>query len=288
MPQSIRVDFFQVSVTPNETIQSPVDGFRMMMNGACSLQHQNGGFLRELYKLSLRNQQNFCGDFRKFRKDQLPRVGSPGGNADEIPLTDEQGIIEHNCFVFYPTYNVIAIHYNSHANHFGRFAETLSALWGVRVEITPLISADTLRRLQRYGTNLVEIEAKIPRPTNRDLLPSDDNYTQEALSILNRSGGDYMTIKLAIDRRRSGAGYLANEIKNTVAGLRAYDPEILRAKIDEGGIVSPIDLIADRVKVVRRIESSARYVSSETIFQEVDNAYQIAEADINAYFQNTA
>jgi len=289
MPRSplknIRVDFFQMTVTPTETITTPLQGFRAIMDGTIVNHHENGGFRREFYGLTMNGANGCRGSLRKFRNDDLPKISSLGGAELDLPLVDGQGLVEHNCFIYFPKYNVIAIHYNAHANHHSRLTDTLYGLWGTKVELTPLISADTFQRLNRTGTTLVEIEAKIPKPTNPQLLPQADDFSQRALDLLNLSDADNLTFKIGIDQRYSGMNRrLANWLKNSVRTISQYDPQKLTAKIDENGVVSPIDLIADRIKSTQKVEVTGRYISRDALYQAIEQAYTEVESEIDAYF----
>lgn len=289
MPRSqlknIRVDFFQMTITPTETITSPLEGFRAIMDGTIVNHHQNGGFRREFYGLAINGTNRCRGSLRKFRNDDLPKISSLGGIELDLPLVDGQGLVEHNCFIYFPKYSVIAIHYNLHANHHSRLTDTLYGLWETKVELTPLISADTFQRLNKTGTTLVEIEAKIPKPANPQLLPQADDFSQRALDLLNLSDADNLTFKVGIDQRYAGMNRrLANWLKNSVRTISQYDPQKLTAKIDENGIVSPIDLIADRIKSIQKVEATGRHISRDALYQAIEQAYNEVESEIDAYF----
>ena len=176
------------------------------------------------------------------------------------------------------------MHFNSHANHYSRLAETLSSLWGTKVELSTMISADQFRRLNNPNTSLVAFEAKIPKPSNPNLLPNTDDFTRDSLALLNCADGDYMSIKIAVDRRFEGGGKrLASTVIKALTTFRQYDPQKLFATIDEGGVISPIDLIAERIKRNKSIESTGRHISREALYKIINDAYLDAEADINEY-----
>ena len=282
--KNIRVDFFQMTITPTDTIKTPLQGFKAIQDGVVANHHDNGGFKREFYAIGTYG-PNICGALRKFRNEDLPKISSLGGAELDLPLADGQGLVEHNCFIYDPKYSVLALHFNSHANHVSRVGETLAGLWGTSVELTPLVSADTFKRLLKTGTTLVEIEAKIPKPNNPQLLPKSDNFSQGALDLLNMSDADSLSIKVGIDQRYAGMNRrLANWLKNSVRTLSQYDPQKLTAKIDENGIVSPIDLIADRIKSKQKVEASGRHIPRETLYNAIAQAYDEVESEIDEYF----
>ncbi len=118
---------------------------------------------------------------------------------------------------------------------------------------------------------LVEIEAKIPKPTNPQLLPQADDFSQRALDLLNLSDADNLTFKVGIDQRYAGMNRrLANWLKNSVRTISQYDPQKLTAKIDENGVVSPIDLLADRIKSIQKVEATGRYISRDALYQAIE------------------
>lgn len=280
----IRVDFFQVHIAHGATITNAYDGFLEIKNGGIPSVFKHSGYNRELYKIIETEDGRICGSFRKFREDDLPQISSIGGDEIDLTLKDGEGIVEQNCFIFYPKLNVLAMHFNTHANHYSRLAETLTSLWGTKVELSTMISADQFRRLNNPNSTLVAFEAKIPKPQSPDLLPDADDFAIDSLALLNRSDGDYMSIKIAVDRRfDGGCKRLASTVKNALTTFKQYDPQKLFATIDEGGIISPIDLIAERIKRNQKFESTGRHISRAALYKLINEAYFDAEADINEY-----
>ncbi len=99
------------------------------------------------------------------------------------------------------------------------------------------------------------------------------------------SDADNLTFKIGIDQRYAGMNRrLINSLKNSIRTLSQYDPQKLTAKIDENGIISPIDLIADRIKSVQPVEATGRYIPRDTLYNAIEQAYAEVENDINAYF----
>lgn len=279
----IRVDFFKVHVAHGSTITNAYDGFSEMINGSIPTVFTNKGYTRELYKLAETTSSAIYGSFRKFRDDDLPLISSIGGDEEDLVLEDGQGIVEQNCFIFYPTINVLAMHFNTHANHFSRLAETLTSLWGSKVELSTMITSDEFRRINNPNSTLVAFNAKIPKPNNPDLLPDPDDFARDSLELLDRANGDYLDIKISVDRRFNGGMKRLVGLKNALATFKAYDPQKLFATIDEGGIISEIDLIAQRIKRVKRIEITGRHISRIALYKIIHDAYLDAEVDINEY-----
>ncbi|MDH2488075.1 DUF6731 family protein [Acinetobacter baumannii] len=279
----IRVDFFKVHIAHGGKISNAYDGFLEIKNGGLPSVFKNNGFNRELYKIIETDDGRICGSFRKFREDDLPQISSIGGDEIDLTLNDGEGIVEQNCFIYYPKVNVLAMHFNTHANHYSRLAETLSSLWGGKVELSTMISADQFKRLNNPNSTLVAFEAKIPKPANPKLLPEPDDFARDSLELLDRADGDYMDIRIAVDRRFNGGMKRLKGLKNSLATFKEYDPQRLFATIDEGGIISSIDLIAERIKRTKKIETAGRHISRIALYNLINEAYFDAEADINEY-----
>lgn len=251
--KNIRIDFYQLVLNRENEVKSIKEGFDGIIEKAISNNSKDNDFLREIYQLEKKD-YNYYGCLRKFRNDDLPRVSILGGDEIDLELDEGQGLVEQNGFIFYPRYSVLAYHYNQHANHISRFTDVLSKLFNANVEAIPLIASEVFKRLMKTGTTLVALEAKIPAPTSSELLPKNDNFTQDALRLLGKSGADFLTLSLNIDRRHNGGiKRLTNTLKNSIKEINTLDPKKLTAMIDEGGIVSPIDLIADRIKKIKKL-----------------------------------
>lgn len=105
------------------------------------------------------------------------------------------------------------------------------------------------------------------------------------MDLLNLSDADNLTFKVGIDQRYAGMNRrLANWLKNSVRTISQYDPQKLTAKIDENGVVSPIDLLADRIKSIQKVEATGRYISRDALYQAIEQAYTEVESEIDAYF----
>lgn len=286
MPKkNIRIDFFQLVVNQSDEVKTVKEGLDRIIGKTLNNNINDQGFLREIYKLE-NNNHKYQGCFRKFRADDLPRVSTLGGDEIDLTLEDGQGLVEQNGFIFYPKFSVLAYHYNQHANHVNRFTDVLGSLFNAKIEAIPLISSDTFKRLMRTGTTLVALEAKIPAPSATNLMPTKDDFTQDALRLLGKSGADFLTINLNVDRRHNGGmKRIANSVKNSLKEINSLDPKKLTAMIDEGGIVSPIDLIADRVKKIKQIDLNGRYIDRKILYETIQSAYDDVDEEINNYFK---
>lgn len=283
--KNIRIDFYQLVLNRENEVKTIKEGFDQVINTTISNNCKDSDFLREIYKLEKKNSE-YYGCLRKFRNDDLPRVSTLGGDEIDLELEDGQGLVEQNGFIYFPKHSVLAYHYNQHANHISRFTDVLSKLFNANIEAIPLIASDTFKRLMKTGTTLVTLEARIPAPRSQSLLPDADDFTQDALRLIGKSDADYLTINLGVDRRHNGGlKRLTNTLKNSIKDINKLEPKKLTAMIDEGGIVSPIDLIADRIKKTRQIETHGRYIDRAILYETIHNAFNDVSEEIDNYFK---
>ena len=65
---------------------------------------------------------SFSGVFAKFRSDDLPHVGTPGGGEWELPINPSDGLLEKNYFLYFTKYQLLVYQENKNGSHVGRLA----------------------------------------------------------------------------------------------------------------------------------------------------------------------
>ncbi|ENO0459395.1 hypothetical protein ACAK56_003422, partial [Salmonella enterica] len=230
------------------------------------------------------NPVSFVGQFRKFRNTDIPEKGAAGRQATEIPLDEDEGIVERNFFVYYKKQQLLGWHNNSHASSAKQFAAFLQKLAGVKsINCLPLIQTDALRRLMRGDVTLKQIEFTIPRPTSPEMYP-DDDYSQSLLQLMNNASADSLHLKMGINLRRGGGkGRLNNAFKTVLAELSELGATTARAQVFDNGIEHPIDLIADRIIAYKEVETGAKYPPANTMYKLIDSTRSEWEDEINGY-----
>lgn len=280
------IDFYQLNHTSTPQVPAILDGFNNILNGAPAV-HNVKGYIRELCMLSSRNSpfgMSIGGQFRKFRTSDLPEIGAAGGDAVELELAENQGLIERNFFVFYPDRNLIGWCRNAHANTANHFADFLSTCFGTRVTAGLIIEPDAVRRLMRDDIQLKKIEVTIPRPTNPDFYP-DSEFSRTIVGLLRDNGADSIHVTLGVNSRRSDTqGRLGSTLKNALSEVLGMGASTAKAIVYDDGIEQPLDLIADRVKSLQDIDTNARFPPSETMYAAIDAAYQECQGQIDDYF----
>lgn len=281
------IDFFQLSLQPTSSIPSVEKGFELIAGAKKSSPLSIGGYTREIWKPLARKHRDgpcFAGQFRKFRTDDLPEIGSTGEDASEIELEDDEGLVERNFFVFYPKHQVLGWCRNSHGNTPNQFARFLSSLWSTKVEAGPLLQPDAAKRLMRRGVELKKIKLVIPRPANPDMYDSNE-FNRELMALMSDAHADSIHLEMGIDARRADtAGTLTSRLKTALKQAASLGASSARAVVYDDGIEHPIDLIADRIFSVQEIETNAKYPPAGTMYTAIDSALHECKGQLNEYF----
>ncbi|CNE36149.1 DUF6731 family protein [Yersinia intermedia] len=281
-----KIEFFQLNLKPSAEIPSIRALFTLLLeddNYRTSL--AQGSYTREIWGLiNDRFPRTVCGQFRKFRTTDIPEIGQVGGDAKEIELNENEGLIEKNFFVYYEEHDILAWHKNGHSSSVLQFASFLSASGGCKISAGPVLQPDAIARLMNGNIELKKIELTIPRPTNPELYPEDD-YGRGLIDMMNNLNADSLKLSLGVDLRRADSeGKLSNRLKNTLRAIVETGATTARAQVFEDGIEHPIDLIADRVFSYQRVETDAHFPPSFTMYGIIDTAKAECQGDLDDYF----
>ncbi|MGK2697582.1 DUF6731 family protein [Serratia surfactantfaciens] len=284
--KNYKVEFFQLSLTPNREIDSFETLFELLENDddtQTALNH--GGYTREIWGLrNKRNPRAIYGQFRKFRTTDIPEIGKVGGQSQEIELDDNEGLIERNFFAYYVENDIVAWHKNSHSSSINQFAGFLSAIADCKISAAPILQADAIGRLMSGDVTLKKIEFTLPRPTNPDLYPAD-NYGRGMIDLMNGVDADSLKVTMGVDLRRADTeGKMSNRLKDTLRALVQSGATTARAYVFDEGIEHPIDLIADRVFSIQQIETDAHFPPAITMYNLLDTAKAECQEGIDDYF----
>ena len=279
------IDFFQLTHVSTPQVPTIEAGFNSILDEKVEPILVSNGYMRDLWTLELRSRpKSYAGQFRKFRTNDLPEIGVVGGSAAQLALSDQEGVVEKNFFVYYTEHQILGWHRNGHASSAKQLAAFLASLWGAKVTIDPVLQPDAVKRLLSGDIDLKKVELTIPRPTSRDLYP-DDDYGKGILELLNRSGADSLHLTLGIDtRRKDTEGKLTSSWKRALAEFTSMGATTARAIVYDDGIEHPIDLIADRVASYQDIETNALFPPSGTMYKAIDTAREECKGAINDYF----
>lgn len=272
--KDINFDFYQVviSSTQNTTL---LDCFENLKNGVTGSIIDVRGFTREIYRLDKTNKNYWLGQFRKYRIDQLPAFARYGEDETEIQLEDDQGIIERNCFIFYPDRNVLIWQHDAHANHPERFADFLSTISGDKIEVAPILTKSALLRLMDSKTEALKFQVSVARPTAPSMY-NQNKFTDNLFSLMENSGADLFNLTGGVDLRSKDAGFLNSGLLKRGLETLVSSGAAKSAKVfvlDEGKR-EWLDLITDRVKASRQVEADKKSIPFLTMVDMLESVYE--------------
>lgn len=226
------------------------------------------------------------GVFAKFRSDQIPHAGEPGGKERELDLGEGEGLLEKNFFLFDKPRNLIAFQRNGNASRISKLGEYLSALDDKTITFDPVLKPEATERLLRGDIVPLRMELSFARPTNPEMYPADD-WGKEILDVANKAGATRARLILSSDRRSAQAEdhSLSNRVRNALGAFHdAGLATVARMHVLEDGIEHPIDLIADRLQSVQDVEMLGRYPSPDQMYAALDTAIGEEREALDAIF----
>lgn len=282
-----RFDAFKLNITASGGIANATDVIQALTAQGAQPSAQVGAYTRDLWRVAQeRAPRSWFGQFRKFRHEDLPLVGAPGEEGEELEIAENAGLIEKNFFLIVPPHDILLWCVNGHANTPNQFTQFLSELSGVRVSADPVLQSDAMRRLMSGAVSLTKVNLRIARPTNPDWYPADD-FSRELLQVLAQGGGDSLLLQAGVD------GRLARANQHDLAGrwkraIRTFVNEGLaktaRVEVMEDGIEYPIDLIADRLLTQIEVEHDGRYAPTASMLGALRSAWAEVAPTIEEVF----
>lgn len=287
MSTTYRFDVFQLNVTATGDIGSASDVIKMLHDSEDPTSAQIGEYTRELWKPHhVRNPSAWAGQFRKFRTADLPHIGSPGEEEEELDIDPAKGIIERNFFLLVPPHNILLWQVNGHGNTPNQFARFLSSMAGSEVVADPVMQANPMQRLMRGGLTIKRVRLRVARPTNVDYYPEED-WSKEIFDVLNNGGGDSLYVEASMDGRKAETNQTAVHSRWRRAMREFVNDRVATtavADVIEDGIEHPIDLLGDRLDSHIEVDFDGRYAPTETMVGALKSAWQDVESSIEEMF----
>lgn len=260
---------------------------KRMVNGRVHKVFEQGEHVFEVRDLTSHNEGvSFSGVLAKFRSDDLPHVGEPGGNEEELPIQDNQGLIEKNHFLYFRNRELLVWQRNRNGCGITRFEKCLSEASGETTIFNPVYQPDAARRLMRGEVTPLSLEFSMARPTNPEFFPKNE-WNEGVMDIMSRAGGARFHIKITSDQRSGDRDKrtLAQRMKAAGKELAGMDGiGVVRFDVDDNGVRHPIDLIADRITSRQSVEMNGRYPVKEAMFAALRKGRDEEKRALNEYF----
>jgi len=208
----------------------------------------------------------FRGVFARFRSDDLPHVGTPGGGEHELDIEPDDGLLEKNYFLYFRQHQLLVYQENGNGSAVGRLGEYFTRFFGTTTVFQPVLQPDATRRLLRQDVEPMSLELSFARPTNTDWFPADD-FSRELLALMNSARAPSVRLLLKGGGRGSNRQPLSRRIKRSIVGLMGHaDVKVARLVVDDNEGRHPIDLIADRLTHHIDVQMAGRYPVERSVF----------------------
>lgn len=208
------------------------------------------GFPRDIYDVNLNN--FYSAQVRKLRNTDLPEIGAIGSASTPLHLSQGQGVLERNCFIYSGTNKILVWQNNIHGCTPKIFAELITILSGHKVDLLPILRRESYQRLiNNQAIKIKDLDIAVARPSTPDLFETQEPITRQLLTMLNSVGADKLDLKLSTDLRRSDSnGFLSRFSWGAIASILHLEPKKAKITIidEENDIQYPIDLITDRLR----------------------------------------
>ena len=270
--KKFKVHFYvgQVGAAGDEGLVS--DALANMLSAGCPIA-KLGNLHYEIRGLrKLGGGASFSGVFAKFRSDDLPHVGTPGGRERELVIAPTDGLLEKNYFLFFKAHQLLVYQENGNGSAIGRLGEYFSSFFNATTVFQPVLQPDATKRLLRGDVEPMSLDMSFARPTNANWFPPDD-FSRDLLALMNTAKAPTVHVRLRGGGRGVFRQPLAQRVKKAVVGLMGHlDVTVARLEVRDGEGLHPIDLIADRLFARIEVEMAGRYPVEDSVFQGLREA----------------
>lgn len=272
---STTVEFYQVNFfeDPEPNAQGDTitisDCFKTLLTGNHSFQDS---YDRDLYKFQLIDEKYVCGVFRKVRTGEPIKVGKACTDGWDVAMADDEGKFETNHLVYIPNKRIVAYIRNHHGNHYKRLEDCLSQAFGVKVELSPLLTKGTIEALLS-NKSVTKLQANIP--VRHDLIPEyADNWSYDVMQAARKSNAETVKVETNISLRTQLPGSINNSLQaiRNFLGFGATSAKVQVLNVD--GKVDWIDLIEDKIQYIfTDYKYSKETLPDKSVYEKIITAY---------------
>ncbi|WP_421848365.1 DUF6731 family protein [Marinomonas sp.] len=290
--RKIKFDFYECKVAasnPQLPARSAGDIFAILANAFAEGQTTVRAVHRTQFDVRHISQTDYGyrGVIGKYRAADLPHAAAPGGEEREIPLEENERLLEKCYFKYFSDYSLLIIQRNRYAINSKQLSSYLTAN-SYTFSLDPVIEAADLLRLMRNEVHIRTLNVKIARPTNPALFQNiEHDFNNSIIQSLNASNGASVNITFRGDGHSSDPErrYLDNRLKRAVLEMKEkFDLQSANLMLEEGDVSHPLDLIADRLAHDVDIELDGRYPSPNSMWNAIMESRREKEAELANYF----
>ena len=284
------IDFYLVECCGNENKINLSKVFDDIQNKEIKCHTNYKSYQRDIFDVN-NSKALYTGQCRKLRDTDLPEVGEIGGVSSPIQLSQGQGVLERNCFLYDEHNRVLSWQNNIHCSTPKVFSEVLSVLSGYKINLYPILKLDTYQSLiNKKEIKVKDLEIAVAKPTNPNFYDGNEPISNELLKMMDITGSDKLDLKLSTDIRRSdSSGFLSRFSLSSISALLHLGPR--KAKItvidEEKDIEYPVDLISDRLRIEASIDSkNLKTIPALLIYDALNNVYKQVRTEIDGIIKS--
>lgn len=281
--KKVTIDFWQARV--DDEIRSLGEVFEAL-RGAAPAQ-RIGTMYFEVRRLSL-HRRCYRGELAKIRQDDIPHAGAPGGVERDLALAEHEGLVEKNFFHYHADRNVLVYQRNGNGSASARLGQYLGLCAERRVAFDPVLQLEPMRRLMRGGVRVRVADVRVATPQNPDMY-ANETINHHLMKVLQGTGayGFQMIAKAApLSVADPARVFLHDRVRSAVAELvreNAVDRAVLDIE-DADNVRSSIDLIKDRMVVVKPVEKPGRYFDPVGMHAALQEAFDDRREQLDELF----
>lgn len=236
-----------------------------------------------------RTDYGFKGILGKHRISDLPHAAFAGGREREIPLEENENLLEKSYFNFYTENSLLIIQRNRFCFNWLNLGKFLSSTTQTTA-INPIIEPANLEWLMRDDVRIRTLEINIARPRNAELFQEcRHDFNNSIFATLNGTESAKVNLVLRGDAKAADPEekYLGSRIKHAFEEtLETFEVSKLKLETEDihTGVDHPLDLIADRLSYFDDVEMIGRYPVSVDMWEKLLLAKASKAAELNAYF----
>ena len=214
--------------------------------------------------------------FRKFKKDFLPKIGDEKGNIREIPLKENEYVIEENVIYFDFNRNIILFHKNGAGFTISALQTYLKKLFQINILLEPVYTNISLEILQKTPV-IKNLELKMSSLDEEGLkmLGFDIHQIREYVEL---EGIESIEIKIKAKRKHKISIY--ENLKNRLQNIKIFDKFRVNASevSDESG--RNIDLLDDILSVSKQIKTYKNKIQTIDLLDLIESIYEEYEPQL--------
>jgi hypothetical protein len=236
----------------------------------------------------------YCGTFCLIQKTELPPKITAGGEAEELPIVEDEGLGHYTGFIYDPTNDCIAIQMTRNGVspnglcHYFRRNYNIRDIY-IEIVINPT-ELDKLERLTSINTMLV----KIARPERGTIFTRDNQpkAIAEINQLADKTAANVMTIELGIGYFRDASLRKPSILQIVRSLFRNDQPQDvqrieIRGREGDEQSVQLLDLVQKKV-VLKAMFQTVRSINAnhlKNILKKVAEQYSDIKRDVDRVYK---